>query len=424
MSGRTWQDAAPDSIVGGRYRARRLIAEGGMSTVFEAEHTVTGAKVALKLLRPSVLGNPRAHARLMREARLLGAVRHPNVVMIHDAGECERYGPFLSLEMIDGRPLDGVLVARRTLPVAQSVALVVQLCEALDHAHSRGVIHRDVKPANVLVCSSAVGDRIELIDFGVAHESRSSADKLSLQGEILGTLEYMAPEQMMETGPVDARSDVYSVGATLYECLTGEVPFTGTVMTLISGFVQGHRPRSVREHRSDVPPALDDVVQKALALVPDQRFASAMALARAAVAAAGVSVPALDLLSVRDDRAPAQVAAAPADEGRARRQHVRAPYVTPVRIIIGADVFDGRTEDLSEGGVLVVAERALPIGDELQVRFSLPASGRLVTLPAIAKWVRTMRGQRAVGIEFRSTPDDVAAEIRAYATLMARDGAR
>jgi serine/threonine protein kinase len=435
MSTRDLEEAGPESIVDRRYVVRREIARGGMGGVFEAEHQVTRAKVALKTLTRPSLDHPPAHARLMREARVLGAVRHPNIVLVQDAGHCERYGPYIALEMIEGRPLEGILLAKNKLPVGQAVALIAQLCDALDTAHRRGIVHRDVKPPNVLISRTAIGDQVELIDFGIAMVGKEDDvvdHKLTRMGELLGTIDYMSPEQLMATSPVDARTDVYAAGVLIYECLAGEVPFSGSPTAVMAALIQGQRPPVIREKRNDVSLELEAAVRKALEIDPAKRFQTAREFAYACVAALGGNVPDLQLLDVRDDRAPAATepqrpsirAAAPstpaADSPQRRRQFVRAPYVTPVRIVLGqGQTIDGRSEDISEGGVLIVCDSECARDQLVKVRFPLPSSGRVITLEAITKWVKTNRNHRAIGLEFANAPADVRSEIRDYANLMA-----
>jgi len=431
------EEAAPESIVDRRYLVRREIARGGMACVFEAEHVVTHAKVALKTLIRELIDHPDARVRLLREARVLGAMRHPNVVLIQDAGECRKHGPFLALQMIDGRPLDGILVARRRLAIDQAVAIIVQLCSALETVHRNGIVHRDVKPSNLLISRGSTGDQgVELIDFGIATAGNEPPDaatpKLTKMGELLGTVEYMSPEQIMESAPIDARTDVYAAGVVLYECLTGEVPFGGGPTVVITSFLQGLRPPSLRNQRSEVPAKLESALSKALEIDPNKRFASAREFAAACSEALDAAVPAIDLLDVHNDKesAPAplkvsqQAAAAPPPPAvtanpQRRRQFVRAPYVTPIRIVLGDNqVCDGRSEDISEGGVLIVADTGVAANQRVKLRLPLPSSGKVVLLEATTKWFKTSRTQRAVGLEFVNAPEDVRAEIRAYAALM------
>lgn len=428
-------EVALGDLVGGRYQARRAIARGGMGVVFEAEHVLTGARVALKALTADGLRAGRAHERILREARVLGALRHPNVVQIHDAGVCDRHGPFIVLEMIEGRPLDGLLATRHKLPVAQAIAVLVQLCDALDDAHRRGVIHRDIKPSNVLISRTPLGDQVELIDFGIASEvddlpsaPRESGPKLTREGEILGTVGYMAPEQMLGT-PYDHRVDVYAAAALAYECLVGCAPFDGPPTTVIARVVSGQRPPLATELEPTVPPALAAVLARALSFDPRERQDSARDLAFACLDALGGALPELELLertagsrSIASDHRVAR--ASRVDDATARRQFVRAPYVTPARIFAGEGVFDGRTEDISEGGALLLTSAEVPSDVTVKVRVSLPTSGRVVVLDATTRWVRTSHSLRAIGLRFVDPPADVLADIRQYTNIMARPNAQ
>jgi serine/threonine protein kinase len=436
MSPHGLEEVAAESIVDGRYLVRREIAHGGVACVFEAEHIVTRAKLALKALRQQHLGRPDAHERLLREARVLGALRHPNIVLIQDAGACPKHGPFLALQMIDGRPLDGILIARRSLPAGQAVAVALQLCHALETVHRSGVVHRDVKPSNLLISRTATSDQVVLIDFGVAtagSEDAAASPKLTKMGELLGTIEYMSPEQLMESAPIDERTDVYAAGVVLYECLSGEVPFAGSATAVITSFIQGIRPASLRERGVAIPAALEAALNKALEIDPGGRYPSTHDFAAACRAALGDVVPEISLLDVQHDqlmRAATQTGARPvlsaskpavSESVQRRRQFLRAPYVTPVRILLGPNrACDGRSEDISEGGVLVVADTECATDQRVKVRLPLPTSGRVVVLDATTKWCKASRNQRAIGIEFFDPPEDVRAEIRAYAELMAR----
>jgi serine/threonine protein kinase len=428
------EEAQPGSVLADRYLIRREIARGGSACVFEAEHVVTRAKVAVKTLTRAHLDRADARIRLLREARVLGALRHPNVVLVQDAGECPRHGPFLALQMIDGRPLDGILAARRRLPVDEAVAVVTQLCAALDAVHRHGIVHRDVKPSNVLISRGAEADRVELIDFGIAtadDEQDAGPRKITRAGELLGTVEYMSPEQLMESAPIDARTDIYAAGVLLYECLSGEVPFGGGPTVLITGFIRGVRPACLQAQRPDVPARLESVVTRALEIDPHQRYASARELADACVEALDGIVPRIGLLDVRDDAAHAPAAPLAsqravasqdrrrAESGHRRRRFARAPYVAPIRIVFDkGNTCDGRAEDISEGGLLVVTETECAANQRVKIRLPLPASGRVVVFDATTKWCNTSRNRRAVGIEFFDAPEEARAVIRAYVALM------
>lgn len=406
-------EASPASTIDRRYTVRREIARGGMGIVFEAEHSLTRSPVAVKVLTTAALGWPIVHARLMREARALAIARHPGVASVLDAGVCRSHGPYLVLEMIEGRSLESFIVARRTLDVDSTVAVAQQLAAALTYVHGTGVVHRDVKPGNVLVTREAgrEGDVLKLLDFGIARVGEGDdvvERKLTQQTDVLGTIEYMAPEQILDGLPPTPATDVYALGVTLFECLVGDVPFPGTMTQVMSALLAGKPVPSIRESRPDVSPALESAILRAMRRDPAQRHASPDELAAACVAAIGHAPRRLDLLD--PPRAHA--------DGSSRRQFTRAPYVTPVRVLGQAGACDGRTEDISEQGLLVVTSGSCVEGDEVTVRLPLPSSGRVVTLPGIARWAKTQRGQRAIGIELGAIPPDARADIRNYVALM------
>ncbi|HEX3346123.1 MAG TPA: serine/threonine-protein kinase, partial [Polyangiaceae bacterium] len=240
-------------VVDTRYELRRLIARGGMSLVFEAHHKFTRRAVALKLLPEELRGKRDIRGRLLREAYALTAVRHPGFVEVLDAGVCGEHGPYVVLEMLEGRTLDGILAARRRLPVADTVQVARQVCEAVAHANARGVVHRDVKPSNVFVARSEIGEEtVKLIDLGVAAVAEERLEendrKLTQAHEVVGTPEYMAPEQLWGR-EIDARTDVYAIGMSLFECLTGEVPYVGSYPDVLVQVAKATEPPSVRDAR-------------------------------------------------------------------------------------------------------------------------------------------------------------------------------
>ena len=241
-----------------RYELRRLIARGGMGLVFEAHHRFTRRAVALKLLPDDLRGKKEIRGRLLREAHALTAVRHPGFVEVLDAGVCGEHGPYLVLEMLDGRTLDGILAARRRLAIADTVQIGRQVCDAIAHANGRGVVHRDLKPSNLFIARNEIGEEtLKLIDLGVAAVAEEQLEqhdrKLTQAHEVVGTPEYMAPEQLWGR-EVDARTDVYAIGMSLFECLTGEVPYLGTYPDVLVQVSNATEPPSVREKRPDVPP--------------------------------------------------------------------------------------------------------------------------------------------------------------------------
>jgi serine/threonine-protein kinase len=404
--------AAPSSTVDRRYVVKREIARGGMGIVFEAEHTMLRAPVALKTLTSEALDWPLVHARLMREARALSIVRHPGVAAVLDAGTCAAHGPYLALEMIEGRSLESFVVARQRLDVESVVHVASQLGATVSFVHDRGVVHRDLKPGNVLVCREPArqGDVLKLLDFGIAvvpGDEDVIDRKLTHSGEVLGTVEYMAPEQLLDGALPTKASDIYALGVLLYECLTGDVPFPGTPTQVMTTLLAGKPVPSIRQRRPDVPPALEAAILRALSRDPAARYPRADALAAAVAAAVPRLVRPLSLLDMPAEPDPST-----------RRQYARAPFVTPVRIVASNGPADGRTEDVSEGGLLVVTNALVKEGERVSVRLPLPGAGRVVVIEAIARWARTRRGQKAIGIAFTNLPDDARADIRTYVALM------
>ncbi len=405
-------EATAGDLVDRRYRIRHEVARGAMGVVFEAEHVLTRQVVALKMLTSEVVRWPVLQERLMREARALGLVRHPGIVQVLDAGTCERHGTFVTLERIEGRSLDGLLTSHGRLSAATVVGLAKQLGAALHAVHALGVIHRDVKPGNILLRGGDPerGDVLKLIDFGIASletDDDVTERKLTGQSELLGTLEYMAPEQILAGAPATRATDIYAMGATLYECLMGDVPYPGKLGEILQAHTAASGPPRLQSGDVVIPEALEAAILKALARRPEDRFATAEELAAACAAALPGSRTPLQLVTLT-----------PAQSASSRRRHARAPYFALIRILTQAGHCDGHVEDISEGGLLAVTSGACEEGEVVRVRLPLPVSGRVATLEGKARWSKTRRGQRAIGVEFLAPDAAVTAEIGQYVTAM------
>lgn len=283
-------DELVGTIIGGAYRLTRRLGEGGMGTVYEAQHLRLGGKVAIKILSPQYTADPKFRDRFKREARSASQIRHPNVVQITDFGETPSGSPFFAMELLEGRDLHAILREHAPLPLEWPRArhLLAQAADALVAAHRCGVVHRDVKPANIFVLEGAgVKDFVKLLDFGIAKilATAPTADSalvknLTGTGEIFGTAKYMAPEQAYGASD-DPRVDVYSLGVVAYELLTGRVPFTGQgSFEIITRHVY-EAPRPLRELRPEVPVELESVVLRAMAKQPDDRFSTMEAFVEA-----------------------------------------------------------------------------------------------------------------------------------------------
>jgi serine/threonine-protein kinase len=420
-----------------------------MGLVFEAEHKFTRRVVALKLLAPELRTQKVARGRLLREAHALTTVRHPGFVEVLDAGVCQNQGPYVVLEMLEGRTLDGILAARRRLSVEDAVQVGRQVCEAIWHANGRGVVHRDVKPSNLFVARSELGEEtVKLIDLGVAsigeYNVAPEGVKLTHAREVLGTPEYMAPEQLWGQG-VDARTDVYGIGMSLFECLTGEVPYAGGYPDVLVQVSQAPAPPSVRERRPDVTPEVAQVIETALEKDAGNRFQSAAELGRALVAASGLSPKASTLLSTSasedgapiDDgeeeaalrlvrkKAPKATGNRPSSPPTSHRRVARAPFVTPVLVTPRTGpATEARSEEISVDGMLVVAPASLPLGAPVKLRFASPRTGEMIVLEGAVRWSREARGRWALGVEFASVPPLLRSVLAEYIAMRpaAQDG--
>ncbi len=249
-------------------RVEELIARGGMGEIYRAENPRLGTKVALKLLPRELAEGDLFRERFVRESRVAASLAHPNVVPIFDAGE-EGGIFYIAMRFVEGLDLKALIAREGRLVPAQALALVAQAANALDAAHARSLVHRDVKPANILIDESAPGapyGHVYLSDFGVA-KHRLSHSGLTSTGQFIGTIDYVAPEQI-EGKTVDERTDVYSLGCVLYECLTGEPPF-GRKRLLSTLWSQLNEPApSLSERRPEFHAAVDDVMARALAKYP------------------------------------------------------------------------------------------------------------------------------------------------------------
>ena len=282
----------PDAITPGAefagFRIVRELGRGGMGLVFLAEQPSLGRLVALKVITPALAGDELFRQRFQSEAHHAASIEHPNVIPIFEAGASGKH-LYLAMRFVDGMDLGTHL--RQTGPLAPPVAVgvVEQIGAALDAAHAKALIHRDVKPGNILLVAGDPTGHAYLTDFGLTKE-HSDDSGLTDTGAWVGTVDYVAPEQI-QGGTVDARTDVYALACVLYESLTGEIPFQGTAPQKLWAHMN-NPPPEVRSVRGDVAPGLDEVIRRGLAKLPDDRYPSAGDLGRAARAAtAGTTNP-------------------------------------------------------------------------------------------------------------------------------------
>jgi peptide/nickel transport system substrate-binding protein len=266
----------------GQYRLTELLGHGGMGVVYRAEDLRLERNVALKLLSGDVSDDARFRTRFLRESRLAASTEHPGIVPIYDAGEVDGL-LYIAMRYVEGSDLAGVLRQEGALDPERAVDLVAQLADALDAAHARGLVHRDVKPSNSLISRNGAQERVYLVDFGIT-EDIQSAERLTETNRLVGTGAYLAPERI-RGARVDGRADVYSLGCVLFECLTGEVPFPrSSEFAELYAHLEDEPPR-VSDRRPGLPAGLDAVVGRALAKDPEDRWQKCAELAEAARAA-------------------------------------------------------------------------------------------------------------------------------------------
>jgi len=266
-------ELAPTTL--GRYRLERPLGRGAMGTVYLAQDGATGRRVALKTLAlaSEFEGTELAHARarFFREANMAGRLQHPDIVAIFEAGEAQGLA-FISMEYVDGHDLFRHTQAPRLLPVATVLHVLARVARALAHAHRHGVVHRDVKPANVMIDAAAAGGNaagaVKVTDFGIARITDAHRTRTGL---VLGTPSFMAPEQLAG-GVIDGRTDLYALGVMLFQLLTGSLPHTAEAMGRLMHQIANDAAPDARSLRPELSPALAAVVAKALEKRPEGRY--------------------------------------------------------------------------------------------------------------------------------------------------------
>src|SRR3989440_2579315 len=260
-------DTLINMLFDGRYRVVRKLGSGGMADVYLAEDEELGRRVAIKILNDRHANDEQFVERFRREAKNAAGLSHPNIVSIYDRGEAEGTY-YIAMEYLDGRSLKELIVSRGPAPIPVAIDYARQILTAVRFAHRNGIVHRDIKPHNVLVDAEG---RLKVTDFGIA---RAGASQITEAGSIIGTAQYLSPEQA-KGAPVDQTSDLYSVGVVLYELLTGVVPFSGDTPVEIAMKHLSTVPEPPSAKRADVPRDLDFAVMRALAKDPSERYQSA-----------------------------------------------------------------------------------------------------------------------------------------------------
>src|SRR6185312_10357196 len=271
----TTGDPLVGELLAGKYRVEERLSIGGMGAVYRGTHILMGKTVAIKVLRPSLAADEKIVARFSREARAASRITHPNAVSVTDFGEDETGLVFLVMEFLSGRTLKHVIHEEGPLPLARVVDITRQIGDALNAAHEQGVVHRDLKSDNIMLVDTMSGDHAKVLDFGIAkiNEPDGAVDtNLTAPNLVIGTPQYMSPEQCSQDVEIDSRSDIYSLGVILFEMLVGHVPFSGDSPTIVMMKHLQEPVPSVLEERSDLPASVARVVTRAMAKVRDNRY--------------------------------------------------------------------------------------------------------------------------------------------------------
>jgi serine/threonine-protein kinase len=267
-----------------KYRVDRVIGTGGMGIVVQATHLKLKDTVAVKFLRFPGMADDETIARFLREAQAAARIKSPHVARVVDVGTLDSGSPYLVMEFLDGSDLGRIVEADGPFPIELAVALTLQTCEALAAAHASGIIHRDIKPSNLFLTRGTAGEPVvKVLDFGISKVTDPSASSgdLTLTQRSMGSPLYMSPEQMRSARKVDARTDVWSLGAVLYELLTASLPFVADTIPELYALVldKDSRPPSMRQRREDVPAELDEIVLRCLRKPVEERYQNIAELA-------------------------------------------------------------------------------------------------------------------------------------------------
>ncbi len=293
----TTDDPLIGKTLAAKYRVDARLSAGGMGNVYRGTHVLMDKTVAIKVLRPSLAADEKIVARFSREARAASRISHPNALSVTDFGEDENGIVFLVMEYLSGKTLKQVIREEGQLSLTRTVEIMRQVGDALQAAHSQNVVHRDLKSENIMLLSTGSGDHAKVLDFGIAkiNEPEGEFDPgLTAPNLVIGTPQYMSPEQCSQDTEIDARSENYTFGIILFEMLAGHVPFTGDSPTMIMVKHLQEPVPSVLDERSDIPASVGRVISRAMAKVPGNRYQSVNELLEDLTIAAGMSVLKLD----------------------------------------------------------------------------------------------------------------------------------
>ena len=263
-----------------KYLIQSMLGEGGMAVVYKAHHTIMERTVVIKVMQGWLLSNKKSIERFMRECKVTAKLNHPNIVTVYDVGAINEKAPYLVMEYIKGEALADRIQRQGALSFKTVANIVIQICRGLQEAHNHGIIHRDLKPDNILLQDkSDRPDWVKIVDFGISHFAKGGGQRLTKTGRMVGTPEYIAPEQLKDK-PMDNRTDLYAIGIIMYEMLTGKVPFEGESAESILMKHLLEEPTPMVEHKPEFKDGtpFDDIIHRLLQKEPDERFQTATEL--------------------------------------------------------------------------------------------------------------------------------------------------
>ncbi len=286
------------ALIAGKYRVEKVLGEGGMGLVLVASHEELGHRVAVKILKPEVLGNDEARQRFLREARAMVSLRSTNIARVYDVGKLDNGIPFMVMEFLEGTDLANLVEQQGVLNADEAASYVLQACDAISEAHDKGIVHRDLKPANLFLTRRTGGaPLVKVLDFGIskATQGEGAALNLTATATMIGSPHYMSPEQIRSSRSVDTRADIWSLGVILFELVTGKHPFSGDTLASLCAAIVIDAPKPLLGLRPDLDHEFVRVVLRCLEKDSARRYQTVGALMEALAAFAGPHAP--------DDRA-------------------------------------------------------------------------------------------------------------------------
>ena len=406
-------------IIAGKYQVESMLGSGGMGAVFKVNHCVTGKSFAIKWLLPDLCTSDETIERFIREAKVAGRVDHPNVVEVYDVGQ-DGASFYLLMELLHGEPLS-LRIEAGALPPAAACRILIPVARGLAAAHRASIIHRDLKPDNIFLCQGATGEELpKLLDFGISKMSpldRELDAAITRDGVVMGTPNYMAPEQVRSQS-VDARTDVYALGVILYQMLSGTLPFPAEGFTDLLFRIMTEEPRPLAQLAPDVPPALIDIVTRAMAREPEQRFASVVDFGQALEPFAEGMLFAVERMSAASR--PSVHSGGPRTPSQRRSASEASPHSSGPRTALASEPQRSDAARLS-ARTLLATESQMRKAATGQARASIwpwvvSAVAALVIGVSLGQWISQRRTQQAAKPAHFATPRPIAAAQQGAAT--------